>query len=190
MLPFGLWLAHRLVSMGKAKLWIEAGLALPLVLPPTVLGYYLLVGIGDATVFGYPLVFSFGGILLASCIVNLPFAVQPIQRALEAIKPEVREAAQVSGLSSWQLFRLIELPLAWRGVTSAAVMTFAHTLGEFGVILMVGGAIPGETKTASIAIYDKVQGFDLAGAGMLSLILLGISLVAIAISYSIFGKQR
>lgn len=189
-LPFGIWLAHRLVNMGRAKPWIEAGLALPLVLPPTVLGYYLLVGLGDASFFGYPLIFSFGGILLASLIVNLPFAVQPIQRAFEAIKPEVREAAQVSGLSNWQVFRLIELPLAWRGVTSAAVMTFAHTLGEFGVILMVGGAIPGETKTASIAIYDKVQSFDVAGAGLLSLILLGISLIAIAISYGIFGKHR
>lgn len=176
--------------MGRAKPWIEAGLALPLVLPPTVLGYYLLVGLGDASFFGYPLIFSFEGILLASLIVNLPFAVQPIQRAFEAIKPEVREAAQVSGLSNWQVFRLIELPLAWRGVTSAAVMTFAHTLGEFGVILMVGGAIPGETKTASIAIYDKVQSFDVAGAGLLSLILLGISLIAIAISYGIFGKHR
>jgi molybdate transport system permease protein len=116
--------------------------------------------------------------------------VQPIQRALESISPEIREAAQVSGLSDWQIFRLIELPLAWRGVTSAAVMTFAHTLGEFGVILMVGGAIPGETKTVSIAIYDQVQGFDIAGAGLLSLLLLGISLIAIALSYGVLGKRK
>jgi molybdate transport system permease protein len=183
MLPLGIWLAHRLVRMGSAKPWFEALLALPLVLPPTVLGYYLLVGFGDVSLFGHPLVFSFEGILLASLIVNLPFAVQPIQRALESINPEIREAAQVSGLSQWQIFRLIELPLAWRGVTSAAVMTFAHTLGEFGVILMVGGAIPGETKTVSIAIYDQVQGFDIAGAGLLSLLLLATSLIAIALSY-------
>jgi molybdate transport system permease protein len=190
MLPLGIWLAHRLVRMGSAKPWLEALLALPLVLPPTVLGYYLLVGLGDVSLFGHPLVFSFEGILIASLIVNLPFAVQPIQRALESINPEIREAAQVSGLSQWQIFRLIELPLAWRGVTSAAVMTFAHTLGEFGVILMVGGAIPSETKTVSIAIYDKVQGFDIAGAGLLSLLLLATSLIAIALSYGVLGRRK
>ena len=188
-LPFGIWVAHTLQKAGKAKSWIEASLALPLVLPPTVLGYYLLVGLSSKSFLGIPLVFSFTGILIASLIVNLPFAIQPIQRAFEAINPEIIEAAQVSGLSNWQIFRLIELPLAWRGITSAAVLTFAHTLGEFGVILMVGGAIPGETKTVSIAIYDKVQSFDTAGAGALSLILLGTSLVAIAISYGIFGRQ-
>jgi len=188
-LPFGVWVAHSLQRIGKSKSWIEAGLALPLVLPPTVLGYYLLVGLGGKSFFGIPLVFSFTGILIASLIVNLPFAIQPIQRAFEAINPEIIEAAQVSGLSHWQIFRLIELPLAWRGITSAAVLTFAHTLGEFGVVLMVGGAIPGETKTVSIAIYDKVQSFDTAGAGALSLILLATSLVAIAISYGVFGRQ-
>jgi len=188
-LPFGIWVAHKLQKAGKSKSWLEAGLALPLVLPPTVLGYYLLIGLGGKSFLGIPLVFSFTGILIASLIVNLPFAIQPIQRAFEAINPEIIEAAQVSGLSDWQIFRLIELPLAWRGITSAAVLTFAHTLGEFGVILMVGGAIPGETKTVSIAIYDKVQSFDTASAGVLSLILLGTSLIAIAISYGIFGRQ-
>lgn len=186
-LPFGVWVAHSLQSMGKGRSWLEASLALPLVLPPTVLGYYLLVGLGGKTILGIPLVFSFTGILIASLIVNLPFAIQPIQRAFEAINPEILEAAQVSGLSKWQIFRLIELPLAWRGITSAAVLTFAHTLGEFGVILMVGGAIPGETKTVSISIYDKVQSFDTSGAGVLSLILLGTSLIAIALSYGVFG---
>lgn len=186
-LPFGVWVAHSLQSIGKYRSWLEASLALPLVLPPTVLGYYLLVGLGGKTILGIPLVFSFTGILIASLIVNLPFAIQPIQRAFEAINPEILEAAQVSGLSKWQIFRLIELPLAWRGITSAAVLTFAHTLGEFGVILMVGGAIPGETKTVSISIYDKVQSFDTSGAGVLSLILLGTSLIAIALSYGIFG---
>jgi molybdate transport system permease protein len=136
------------------------------------------------------LVFSFTGLLIASFIVNLPFAIQPIQRAFEAIPPEIKEAAKVSGLNTWQRFRLIELPLAWRGILSGAAMTFAHTLGEFGVVLMVGGAIPGETKTASIAIYDKVQTFDTAGAGSLSLILLIISLIAIAVSYGVFGKSQ
>ena len=188
-IPFGVWVAHALLRLNKGKPWIEAALALPLVLPPTVLGYYLLIGLGGKSIFGIPLVFSFTGILIASLIVNLPFAIQPIQRAFEAIKPEIIEAAQVSGLSHWQIFRLIELPLAWRGITSAAVLTFAHTLGEFGVVLMVGGAIPGETKTVSIAIYDKVQSFDATGAGVLSLILLSISLVAIAVSYGVFGRS-
>lgn len=188
-IPFGVWVAHRLLSLNRGKPWIEAALALPLVLPPTVLGYYLLVGLGGKSFLGVPLVFSFTGILIASLIVNLPFAIQPIQRAFEAINPDIREAAQVSGLSNWQIFRLIELPLAWRGITSAAVLTFAHTLGEFGVVLMVGGAIPGETKTVSIAIYDKVQNFDAGGAGALALLLLGISLIAIALSYGVFGKS-
>lgn len=188
-LPFGIWVAHRLMSLNKSRPWVEAALALPLVLPPTVLGYYFLVGLGGQSLFGLPLVFSFYGILLASLIMNLPFAVQPIQRAFESIAPEIIEAAQVSGLSHWQTFRLIELPLAWRGIMSATVMTFAHTLGEFGVILMVGGAIPGETKTVSIAIYDKVQAFDLHGAGILSLLLLLISLLAIGFSYGILGNH-
>lgn len=188
-IPFGIWVAHSLQSMEKSRPWIEASLALPLVLPPTVLGYYLLAGLGGKTIFGIPLVFSFTGILIASLIVNLPFAIQPIQRAFESINPEIREAAQVSGLTKWQIFRLIELPLAWRGITSAAVLTFAHTLGEFGVILMVGGAIPGETKTVSIAIYDKVQSFDTSGAGVLSLLLLCTSLVAIALSYGVFSRN-
>ncbi|QWE15761.1 molybdate ABC transporter permease subunit [Polynucleobacter sp. AP-Nino-20-G2] len=189
-LPFGIWVAHKMMRLNKSRPWLEAGLALPLVLPPTVLGYYFLLGLGGKTLFGIPLVFSFSGILLASLVVNLPFAIQPIQRAFEAINPEIREAAQVSGLSDWQIFRLIELPLAWRGIISAAVLTFAHTLGEFGVVLMVGGAIPGETKTVSIAIYDKVQNFDASGAGALSLLLLLISLIAIAISYGVFGKSQ
>ena len=145
-LPFGIWAAHKLLNLNRSRPWVEAALALPLVLPPTVLGYYFLVSFGHTSIFGVPLVFSFTGILLASLIANIPFAIQPIQRAFEAINPEIREAAQVSGLSNWQIFRLIELPLSWRGITGAAALTFAHTLGEFGVVLMVGGAIPGETK--------------------------------------------
>ncbi len=151
------------------------------------MGYFGWIGRQDF--FNIPLVFSFAGILIASIIVNPPFAIQPIQRAFEAINPEIIEAAQVSILSNWQIFRLIQLPLAWRGITSAAVLTLAHTIGEFGVILMVLGPIPGETKTVSIAIYDKVQSFDTAGAGALALLLLGRSLTAIALAYGVFGKS-
>lgn len=189
MLPFGVWTAYQLIKLDKSRPWVEALLALPLVLPPTVLGYYFLVTFSGKTFFGIPMVFSFTGILIASLVVNIPFAIQPIQRAFEAIHPDIREAAQVSGLSKWQIFRLIDLPLSWRGITGAAALTFAHTLGEFGVILMVGGAIPGETRTASIAIYDKVQAFDETGAGTLSLFLLGISLLAIGLSYGVFGRR-
>jgi len=192
LMPFGVlagrWLA---TTRSRARPWLEALTALPLVLPPTVLGYYLLVALGGQSplgtaferVFGAPLAFTFTGLVVASVIVNVPFAVQPLQRAFAAIPPDVREAAQCCGLSRWQSFARIELPLAWPGVLSAAVLTFAHTLGEFGVVLMVGGSIPGETKTAAIAIYDRVQALDSAGAGAMALLLLAVSFVTVALSY-------
>jgi molybdate transport system permease protein len=187
------WLAVTTIG-GKA--WIEGLLALPLVLPPTVLGYYLLVAMGGQSglgrwfeaVVGETLAFSFAGLVVASVIFNVPFAVQPIQRAFEGIAPDIREAAQCCGLTFWQAFRRVELPLAWPGILSAAVMTFAHTLGEFGVVLMVGGNIPGETKTVAIAIYDRTQAFDHAAAGGMSLLLLLISLVTIAVSYGLADR--
>ncbi|HXV22832.1 MAG TPA: molybdate ABC transporter permease subunit [Alphaproteobacteria bacterium] len=148
-----------------AKGLVEAALILPLVLPPTVLGFYLLVGFGRASplgrgfeaLFGAPLAFSFEGLVAASLIANIPFAVQPIQRACEALPREITDAAWVSGLSRGAAFWRIELPLIAPGLLSAAVLTFAHTMGEFGVVLMVGGNIPGETRTAAIALYDEVQ---------------------------------
>jgi molybdate transport system permease protein len=196
LLPIGLGLARLLafgVRQGKAVL--EAAIALPLVLPPTVLGYYLLVSFGGASplgqlwtrLFGHGLAFSFDGLLAASVLINLPFAVQPMQRAFEALPPDVREAAWVSGLTPWRTFWRIELPLAWPGVLSAFVLTFAHTMGEFGVVLMVGGGIPVETKTAALAIYDRAQAFDTAAAGAMSALLLAFSVVAIAIVYSLTG---
>lgn len=186
----GRWLA---VTSFAGKFWIEGLLALPLVLPPTVIGYYLLVamgrhsplGRGFEAVFGQPLAFSFSGLVVASVIFNIPFAVIPIQRAFEAIALDIREAAQCCGLTFWQAFRKVELPLAWPGILSASVMTFAHTLGEFGVVLMVGGNIPGETKTVAISIYDKTQSFDHTSAGAMSLLLLVISLATIAVSYGL-----
>ena len=197
LLPVGLLVARALAHTRFAgKPLVEAALALPLVLPPTVLGYYLLVAFGGEsalgrlyeTAFGRPLVFTFQGLLLASVIFNLPFAIQPIQRAFEAIAPEIREAAECCGLKPWRIFWRIELPLAWPGLVTALVLSFAHTLGEFGVVLMVGGSIPGETRTVAIAIYDRVQGFDHAAAGMMSVVLLAISLGAISIAY--FGGAR
>ena len=192
LLPSGLWLGRWLASTRFAgKAWIEALVVLPLVLPPTVLGYYLLVSIGGASplgawlknAFGVSLTFNFLGLLVASVIFNVPFLVQPIQRAFEAIPANLAEAAAVSGLSVWQTFWRVELPLAWPGVLSACVLTFVHTLGEFGVVLMVGGSIPGETKTIAISIYDRVQAFDLTSANQMALLLLLLSLGAVGASF-------
>jgi len=188
--PIGIWLARLLafrVRRGKGVL--EGIVALPLVLPPTVLGYYLLLSLGGNStigrlwtgVFGHGLVFTFHGLLLASMLVNLPFAVQPMQRAFESLPTDVREAAWVSGLTPFETFWRVELPLAWPGVLSSFVLTFAHTMGEFGVVLMVGGSIPGETKTAALAIYDRVQAFDQSSAGLMSVALVLVSVAAIAI---------
>lgn len=189
-IAFGRFLAVRSFA-GKAV--AEAAVALPLVLPPTVLGFYLLVAFGSGSwlgqaydrLIGQPLVFSFEGLLLASIIVNIPFAVQPVQRAFESIPPDLRDAAATCGMSWWRMLRRVELPLAWPGILTGMVLTFAHTLGEFGVVLMVGGNIPGETRTIAIAIYDRVQAFDDAAAGRMAALLLLISLVAIALSYAL-----
>ncbi len=199
LLPLGIWAGHALAAQQfRGKAWVEALLALPLVLPPTVLGYYLMVAMGGASPIGQfyeswigrPLVFSFEGLLVASVIFNIPFAIQPMQRGFEAIAPEVRDAAACCGLTRWRTLWRIELPLAWPGILSAVVLTFAHTLGEFGVVLMVGGNIPGETKTIAIAIYDRVQAFDTAGAGLMSALLLLISLVAIGAAYFTTSRTR
>jgi molybdate transport system permease protein len=171
----------------------EALVSLPLVLPPTVVGYYLLVLFGAASpigrtwqaLYGQPLVFSFEGLLLASLLFNLPFAILPMQRGFEAIPRELRDAAACCGMSPWRVLRRVELPLAWPGILTASVLTFAHTLGEFGVVLMVGGNIPGETKTIAISIYDRVQAFDTASAGRMSALLLLLSVVTISVTFAL-----
>jgi molybdate transport system permease protein len=181
----------------RGKGFVEALVALPLVLPPTVLGYYLLVAFGGGSpagqafqaLFGRSLVFTFEGLVVASIIFNIPFAVQPLQRAFEAVPGDVREAAWCSGLSPWRTFWRIELPLAWPGLISALALTFAHTLGEFGVVLMVGGSIPGETKTIAIAIYDRVQAFDDEAAAAMSALLLALSFLAIGIINLVAGRR-
>ena len=194
LLPIGIWAGRRLAYrdfLGKGI--AEALVALPLVLPPTVLGYYLLVAFGAASpigqawqnLFGRPLVFTFEGLLVASVIFNLPFAIQPMQRGFEAIPREVREAAACCGLAPGRALLRIELPLAWPGILTAMVLSFAHTLGEFGIVLMVGGSIPGETRTVAIAIYDRVQAFDEAAAAQMAMLLLAISLVTIALTYGL-----
>lgn len=198
LLPPGLLLARWLaLTSWRGKPLVEALLMLPLLLPPTVIGFYLLLAFGQgsalgawlATVLDLRLVFSFEGLLLASVLVNLPFMVQPIQRAFAALPHSLREAAWVSGLSVWQTFWRIELPLAWPGLLAGVALTVAHTLGEFGVVLMVGGSIPGETRTLSVAIYDRVQAFDLAGAHSMAIALVLLSLLALALVFAADRRQ-
>ena len=185
LLPAGVLAARWLAtSRHPLRLPLEAALALPLVLPPTVLGYYLLVAMGGASplgelylrLTGHTLAFSFEGLLIASLIFNIPFAVMPMQRAFEAIPAELFDAARTCGLSRWRTLTVMEIPLAWRGILSGFIMTAAHTLGEFGVVLMVGGSIPGQTRTIAISIYDRVQAFDLHAAGVMSAALLGMAM--------------
>jgi molybdate transport system permease protein len=191
LLPFGVWFGRLLaVRQFRGKTLVEALVTVPLVLPPTVLGFYLLVTFGARSpvgrafqdIFQQSLPFSFEGLLIASAIANLPFVVQPIQRGFEAIPREVRDAAACCGLSPWQRFVRIEVPLAWPSILTAAILTFAHTLGEFGVVLMVGGNLPGETRTMSVAIYDRMQAFDDRGAGIMAATLLAISVATLMVT--------
>jgi molybdate transport system permease protein len=189
LLPVGLALARWLaVTAWAGRPVVEALLLLPLLLPPTVIGFYFLVAFGQGSALGawladsgIRLVFTMEGLLLVSVLVNLPFMVQPIQRAFAAVPHSLREAAWVSGLSTWQTFWRIELPLAWPGLLAGMALTVAHTLGEFGVVLMVGGNIEGETRTLSVSLYDKVQGMDLQSAHVMALALVGISLLALSL---------
>jgi molybdate transport system permease protein len=193
LLPPGVALARWLaLTSWRGKPLAEALLMLPLLLPPTVIGFYLLLTLGQGSAVGgwlarqldLRLVFSFEGLLLASLLINLPFMVQPIQRAFAAIPHSLREAAWVCGLGRWRTFVAIELPLAWPGLLAGVALTAAHTLGEFGVVLMVGGSIPGRTRTLSIAIYDRVQAFDTGSAQAMSLLLVASSVVAVALVFA------
>ncbi|PIT77095.1 molybdate ABC transporter permease subunit [Limnohabitans sp. G3-2] len=189
LLPVGLALARWLaVTAWAGRPILEALLLLPLLLPPTVIGFYFLVAFGQDSALGswlaasgIRLVFTLEGLLLVSVLVNLPFMVQPIQRAFAAVPHSLREAAWVSGFSTWQTFWRIELPLAWPGLLAGMALTVAHTLGEFGVVLMVGGNIEGETRTLSVSLYDKVQGMDLQSAHVMALALVGVSLMALSL---------
>jgi molybdate transport system permease protein len=191
LLPPGIWFGRLLaVRAFPGKALVEALVTVPLVLPPTVLGFYLLVTFGARSplgqafeaVAGQSLPFSFEGLLLASAIANIPFVVQPIQRGFEAIPRDLRDAAACCGLTPWQRFLRIELPLAWPSVLTAAILTFAHTLGEFGVVLMVGGNLPGETRTLSVAIYDRMQAFDDRSAGVMAAVLLGTAVATLMVT--------
>jgi molybdate transport system permease protein len=187
-LPLAGWLA---LSHRPGRWAIDALVALPLVLPPTVLGYYVLVALGPRSPIGHvyeaitggPIVFSFPGLLVASVLYSLPFAVQPFAAAFAAVDHDLIETAWCLGASRLRTFARIVVPLARPGIVAGAVLTFAHTVGEFGVVLMVGGNLPGSTRTVSISIYDDVQAFNYARAGRTAALLLVFSFVVLAMTY-------
>ncbi len=189
-MPLAYWLAQ---TKWRGKFLVESVVALPLVLPPTVLGFYLLVAMGAngplgrlwTAWFGHTLAFTFLGLVVASVLYSLPFAVQPLAVAFEGVDARLLDAAAVLGAGRWRTFREIILPLSIRGVVTAAVLSFAHTLGEFGVVLMVGGNIPGITRTISIDIYDHVQSLDYAAANRMAVALLLISFAVLASIYAV-----
>ncbi|WP_194814591.1 molybdate ABC transporter permease subunit [Nocardia sp. XZ_19_385] len=188
--PLAAWLAF---TRRRWTIVVEAVVALPLVLPPTVLGYYALTAMGTRSplgrwwleLTGSPLAFTFTGLLIASILYSLPFAVQPLLAAFAGIDRRLLDASAVLGRSRAATICLVVLPLSRAGLATAAVLTFAHTVGEFGVVLMVGGNIPGQTRTVSISVYDSVQSFDYATAARTSLALLAFSLVVLTFTYTL-----
>jgi molybdate transport system permease protein len=190
--PLSWWLAR---TSTRWKPLVQAIVAMPIVLPPTVLGFYLLILLGPRGAIGSwwvsltdsALTFSFAGLVIASCVYSLPFAVQPMQNAFEDLPERVLERAWTLGASKLDAFFSVAVPLSMRGFVSAAVLSFAHTLGEFGVVLMVGGNIPGETRVVSIAIYDHVESLDYAAAHRLSLLLL---VFAFAVLFAMFALNQ
>ncbi len=179
-LPLGYWLAF---SRWRWTFFIEAIVALPLVLPPTVLGFYVLVAVGR-----FGLAFTFRGLVIASVLYSLPFAVQPIAAAFGAVERKYIEASWMLGASNFETFFRVIVPQSWAGVVTGLVLSFAHTLGEFGVVLMVGGNIPGVTRTLSIDIYDQVQSLNYSAAAVTSATLLIISFVILSIVYGLNRK--
>lgn len=194
-LPLAWWIAS---GRGAGRAVVQAVVALPLVLPPTVLGFYLLVALGPLTapgrliirLLGHPLAFSFSGLVVGSVIYSLPFAVQPLVAGFRAIDPGLLEVAATLGASPGRVFRTIVLPLTRPSLVTSAVLTFTHTVGEFGVVLMLGGNIPGATKTLSIALYDQVQDFDYASANRTAAVLLAFSLLTLIAIYWRGSERR
>ena len=192
-LPLAHWLA---VTRWRLKFLLEAIVVLPMILPPTVLGFYILVAIGPMSPLGRAyevmtgrvLAFSFQGLLVASIFYSLPFAVRPFAAAFAGVDRRLVEASWCLGVSRLRTFLQIECPLSWAGILTGLVLSFAHTLGEFGVVLMVGGNIPGITRTVSIAIYDEVQAVDYRKAAITSLVLLASSFVALSVTHLLNRK--
>ncbi len=190
--PLAWWISS---GSGVGRAAVRAIVALPLVLPPTVLGFYLLVALGPMSapgrlitrVLGHPLSFSFSGLLLGSLVYSLPFAVQPLVAGFAAVDIALIEASLLLGASNLRTFRSIVLPLCMPSLLTAAVLTFTHTVGEFGIVLMLGGNIPGATRTLSIALYDQVQDLDYAAANRTSAMLLLLALASLLVIYLLPG---
>jgi molybdate transport system permease protein len=190
--PLAYWLAF---TRCRWKTLVQAVCALPIVLPPTVLGFYLLVGLGPRTaigrgishLLGHPLAFSFAGLVVGSVLYSLPFAVQPLTTGFAAVDRSMLDAATTLGSGRLDKMLRVILPLARGSLLTAGVLSFAHTVGEFGVVLMIGGNLPGATRTLSIALYDQVQDFQYAAANRTALFLLAICLLALMLLYS---RQR
>jgi molybdate transport system permease protein len=189
-LPLAWWLSS---SRQRWKFLVEALVALPLVLPPTVLGFYVLLAMGPASPLGRAyekltggmLPFSFQGLLVASILYSIPFAVRPFTVAFAGVDRRLIEASWCLGVSRTGTFFRVVVPLSWTGILTGVILTFAHTLGEFGVVLMVGGNIPGHTRTISISIYDEVQAMNYDAAGRTALFLVGCSFTALALTYAL-----
>jgi len=193
--PVAWWISQ---TQSRWKPLVQSTVALPIVLPPTVLGFYLLVVLGPAgplgswwvELTGSALTFSFTGLVIASCIYSLPFAVQPLTSAFETLGKQKLEAAWTLGASRMDAFFSVAVPLSIRGYLAAVVLSFAHTLGEFGVVLMVGGNIPGETRVVSIAIYDQVESLNYAAAHQLSAVLLVVAFIALLSMFLVNRRWR
>ncbi|HLH07559.1 MAG TPA: molybdate ABC transporter permease subunit [Terriglobales bacterium] len=189
-LPIAYWISF---SRWRWKFLIEALVSVPLVLPPTVLGFYLLVAFGSGSWFGkwwqsitgHTLAFSFQGLVIASIIYSLPFAVQPFAASFAAVDPALLSVSSTLGASRWHTFWRVILPLSVPGVVTGVVLSFAHTVGEFGVVLMIGGNIPGVTRTVSIDIYDRVQAIEYASANQTALVLLIFAFAVLSIVYAL-----
>ncbi len=188
--PVAYWLAY---SNWRGKFLLESIVALPLVLPPTVLGFYALVAMGPRgplgklwlAIFGHGLAFTFAGLILASLLYSFPFAVQPLVASFEGVDRKLLDASAVLGASRVRTFCRVILPLSIPGVVTALVLSFAHTMGEFGVVLMVGGNLAGVTRTVSIAIYDQVQSLEYGAANRMALVLLAISFSVLSLVYAV-----
>ena len=189
-LPIAYWIAF---SRWRWKFLAEAVVALPIVLPPTVLGFYVLVALGSRSplgrwwqsLTGHTLAFTFGGLVIGSIIYSLPFAVQPFAASFALVDPRLMAASATLGASRLQTFRRVILPLSVPGLVTGVALSFAHTMGEFGVVLMVGGNIPGVTRTISIDIYDQVQALNYAAANQTALVLLAISFAVLSLVYGV-----
>ena len=192
--PLAWWLAH---TKRRGASFVEALVALPLVLPPTVLGFYLLLAMAEdawlgaswRSLTGQPLAFTFSGLVLASIVYSLPFVAQPLTASFRNTPAELLDAASVMGIAPASRFLRFMLPLHWRTLVAAGVLGFAHTVGEFGIVLMIGGNIPGETRVLSILLFDQVESLDYASAHLTAAILLAASLTALTLTYGTLRRR-